>query len=473
MTVVVVGGGPAGLAAALQARQFGCHVTLLEADRVGGTSLNRGPAPVRTLARAARLARDWSSWEGFGLRGPPPRVDVPALRANALRVAAFAHERTHLAQRVRSAGVDLVDGCGPVRFDDPHTLAAADGRKWQAEQIVLAVGGRAARLPVAGGELALGYEDLLALEALPASAAVVGGADTGCQLASILADFGVRVEVFENAPVLLAHADPEVSAGMQAAFEARGLAVRTSTWVERLDRAAGRRAVAFRGPDGTRSITVDAVFAAVGWPANTDELELARAGVAAERGAVAVDARLRTNVEHIFAAGDLTGHHKLVQVARMEGRVAGQNAAGGPERVIDYATVPAASFTDPEYGQVGLTEPAARAARPAVVAVAHHRDLLRPVADGRPEGFCKLIVDRERHSVLGAHVLGEYSAEIVQVAAIAMAGRMTVEELAAASFAFPTFTEAVGMAAHKACRMLGLGPFPRMWSDLEWETEPD
>ena len=138
-SLLVVGGGPAGVTAALQARELGAQVTLLEAGQIGGTSLNRGPAPVRTLARAARLARDWSSWATFGLDGPPPVPNLPAVMANSERVARYAHDKKDLAGHLRRHGIDLVEDLGPVGFVDPHTLAAGGTRTWAANLSHLAL----------------------------------------------------------------------------------------------------------------------------------------------------------------------------------------------------------------------------------------------------------------------------------------------------------------------------------------------
>jgi pyruvate/2-oxoglutarate dehydrogenase complex dihydrolipoamide dehydrogenase (E3) component len=210
----------------------------------------------------------------------------------------------------------------------------------------------------------------------------------------------------------------------------------------------------------------DAVFFAVGWPANTAGLNAEAAGIAVERGAVVVDEYLQTTAEHIFAAGDVDGHMMLVQTARMEGRIAAKNAVLGPTRQAAYDVVPSGSFTDPEYGRVGLTEAAADAEHDPVVGIARYDDLLRPVADGRPDGFCKLIADRDSHLILGGHVLGKYSAETVQTVAACMAAGLTVEQVAELQFAYPTFTEGVSMAAQKICRSIGIGRFPEAWSYL-------
>jgi pyruvate/2-oxoglutarate dehydrogenase complex dihydrolipoamide dehydrogenase (E3) component len=193
-------------------------------------------------------------------------------------------------------------------------------------------------------------------------------------------------------------------------------------------------------------------------------LRLEEAGVTAERNAIPVDDFLRTNVEDIYAIGDVNGRAMLVQTARMEGRIAAQNAVDGPTRRAVHDIVPSASFTDPEYGGVGLTEQEAAAHNDIAVGVAHYDDLLRPVADGRPEGFCKLIVDRDTRMVLGAHVIGDYSGEIVQMVAACMAGGMRVEQIAELQLAYPTFTEAVTMAAQKVCRLIGIRRFPEVWS---------
>ena len=144
MRLLVVGGGPAGITAALQARELGADVTLLEAERIGGTNLNRGPTPVRTLARAARLARDWSSWERFGLEGPPPIPNLEAILANAARVARYAHDKKDVAGHLRHQRIDLDEHLGPVQFTDSHTVRAENGRSWRADRIVIAVGCHAA-----------------------------------------------------------------------------------------------------------------------------------------------------------------------------------------------------------------------------------------------------------------------------------------------------------------------------------------
>ena len=273
MRVVVLGGGPAGMSAALHARELGADVTLLEAKEIGGTSLNDGPAPVRTLARAARLLRDTKSWDRLGLHGPTPQLDIVAALASARRVADYVHDQQRLADALRRRGIELVDEAGPAVFVDSHTVRIPDGREYRGDAIVVAVGGRPGSLPIPGAELALTYEHLRQISVLPGSVVVVGGADTGCQLASILADFGVEVTLIEAAPRLVAKSDEDVSEALARSFNGRGIAVLNSTLVERLERRSGGIAVHHRSGAGVAQIDADAVFFAVGWPGNADRID--------------------------------------------------------------------------------------------------------------------------------------------------------------------------------------------------------
>ncbi len=467
MRLIVLGGGPAGLTAALQARELQAEVTLIESKRVGGTSINEGPAPVRTFARAARLARDAGSWETFGLKGARPQIDLAAVLANAKRVAHYAHEKKHLNEYVRSTDVELVEGVGPARFLDQHTVGVADGRTWQADKIIIAVGGRGRILPIPGAELALTYSDIWTLKQLPASVAVVGGAATGCQLASILEDFGCQVYLLELAPRLIPQEDEDISVALADAFQKRGIIVITGSGTEHLEKTDSSIQLHYRRQERPASLTVDAVFFAAGWPGNVDSLNLAAANVVTERSYIPVNDYLQSNVPHIFAAGDINGQSMLVQSARYEGRIAAENAVLGPYHRFTHEIVPSGSFTDPEYASVGLTEAQAHQQYDCAVAVVHYDDLMRPVVDAHPEGFCKLIVERHRPYILGAHVIGEYSVEIIQMVAACMASGMRVEQLAELQLAYPTFTEAVGMAAQKLVRELGLAPLPQLWSDIK------
>ena len=471
--LLVIGGGPAGVSAALQGAELGAQVTLLERKRVGGTSINEGPAPVRTLARAARLVRDARSWETFGLRGSAPEVDVGAAVANAMRVADYSHDVKRMSDYIASCGVEVVQGVGEAWFVDEHTVRIPDGREFSADAIVIAAGGHAGRLPIPGAELALTYEDIRELRELPVSTVVIGGSDTGCQLASILVDFGSQVTVLEFAERIKPRSDRDVSAGLTAAFEAKGMRVITGTRASGIERSDEVFLVHHVKDGVQRTEAADLVFFAVGWPGNAELLRPEAIGLRTERGYVTVDDRLVSNIDHIFAAGDANGLSMLVPSARQQGLIAAENAVMGTRRRNTHEIVPTGSFTDPEYGSVGLTEEEARARYDCEVAIVRYDDLLRPVVDARSGGFCKLIVESNRRYILGAHVLGEYSAEIIQMVATCMATNMRIEQLADLQFAFPTFTEAVGMAAQKCVRQLGIARLAQQWSELRPLTGPE
>ena len=461
----MLGGGPAGITAALQAHELGADVMLIEGRRVGGTNLNSGPAPVRTLARAARLMRDARSWPQFGLVGEPPGIDVAALLSNADEVSRYAHETLGLSNFLRRRGIDLVENSGPAAFADPNTVRVADGRTFSGDAIVIAVGGHAARLPIPGAELAKTYEDVRTLTALPRSVAVIGGADTGCQLASILCDFGSTVTVMEASGQLLPRGDADIAAGLTEAFRHRGINVMVGTRTNRLAEAATGLTVHYQSPDGGGTLTVDAVFLAVGWPANLERLATETVGITTAAGYIDVTPDLRSSLPHVFAAGDVNGLSMLVPSARQQGRIAADNAVLGTARRFLHDIVPTGSFTDPEYGSVGLTETQARKRYNCTVGLVPYRDLIRPLADGRPGGFCKLIIETERRYLLGAHVLGEYSAEVIQMIAACMAANMRIEQIAELQPAFPTFTEAAHLAAQHIVRELAIAPQPAFWTD--------
>ena len=180
-----------------------------------------------------------------------------------------------------------------------------------------------------------------------------------------------------------------------------------------------------------------------------------------------MNAQLRTTAPHIFAAGDVTGHVMVVHEAAREAYLAATNAVLGTTTALPAEVSPLGSFTDPEYASVGLTETAARKTREVIVATQQFDSLPRPIIDGRPTGFCKLIADRQLHTILGCHIVGERAVELAQLAAIAMAANMTVEQLALVPFSFPTYANALGRAAIKAARELDTQHRPRRGPPLQ------
>lgn len=473
--LIVIGGGPAGVTAALRARELGASVALVEGSRLGGTCTNDGCVPTRVLAHTARLVRDAEQFQGYGLTGGAPAVDFPAVLRRVRDVIEAVHDKKQLARQLAEAGVTVISGAG--RFIDPHTLAV-DGRgAIRARTFVIAAGGHPRRLPIPGAELTLTHSDIWTLPALPRSMLIVGAAATGCQLASVFAAFGSRVSLVDLAPRVLPAEDPDVSSAIAAAMGRQGIEVRTGIEgvdsIERLD--PGTLRIHLRAAGEPSTADAEAVLFAVGWPGNIETLGLDAAGVTNGHGYVEVDDQLRTSAAHIFAAGDITGRMMLVQSAGFEARIAAENAVAGGTLDARHGIVPHGGFTDPEYASVGVTEAAAGAAGGVVVAIVPYRDLDRSVIDGRTEGFCKLIVDRESRHIVGAHVVGEQAAEVVQLVATGMAAGARVEDLAQVELAYPTFTAIVGLAARQLVRELGVVPLAPTWRalagprDAEWE----
>lgn len=475
--VIVIGGGPAGVTAALRARELGASVALVERANLGGTCTNDGCAPTRVLAHAARLMREGRQFEDYGLVGELPNVDFAGLLALVQQTVYRIHEKKQLVAHLEGAGVTLYSNSGDAQFVDEHTIALGNGAQLQAEKFILCAGGRARRLSFPGSEYALTHSDIWSLKKLPGSVVVVGGAATGCQLASILAAFGAHVRLLEVHSHLLGREDTLISTVMQDALQRRGIQVITGILgVDRIEQAENGLAFWYNDEEGPHMLPVEAVLMASGWPGNADRLNLSAANVETERGYVVVDDYLRTSAPHIFAAGDINGRMMLVQSASYEARIAAENTVLGVGQPYTHQIVPHGGFTDPEYASVGLTEEQARAAEPGcLVAVVPYADLDRAVIDDHTEGFCKLIVSEETHRVLGAHIVGEQALEAIQLVAAGMAADMWVEQLAELELAYPTYTAVVGLAARQIIRDLGVMPLAPQWRALgkphiaEWE----
>ncbi len=474
--VIVIGGGPAGVTAALRARELGANVALVERTIMGGTCTNDGCSPTRVLAKAARLIRDAEQFRNYGLVGQPPKVDFLALQEATRAIIGKLHEKKDLTGHLTSLGITLRTKVGEARFIDEHHIQLGDGTTLEGEKFIICAGGHARHLSFPGAEHAMTHSDVWSLDRHPKAIAIIGGSATGCQLASIFAAFDTDVTLLELAPRILPMEDPVVSQALTEAFGQRGInVVAGMKGIARIEKTSDGLDLFYTNNDGEQRVTVDGVVMAVGWPGNVDTLNLEAAKVATERSFIKVDDTLRTSQEHIFAAGDITGRMMLVQGATDEARAAAQNAVLGRKRTHEHRVVPHGGFTDPEYGSVGLSEPKASEQHDIVVATVPFADLDRAVIDGRGEGFCKLIVSRETHAILGAHVVGEQAVEIVHIVAALMEAHSTIERLAQLEIAYPTFAAVVGLAARQIMRDLGSTTVSREWGGtseprgVEWE----
>ena len=447
--VVVVGAGPAGSAGARRAVELGARVAVVEGDRVGGTCVNTGCVPTRVLARTARLLRDIHDAGTYGVE-----VGEPALRWD--RTVARVRDVVDRVQALK-ATVDTLERAGAdvylegdARFVDPTTLElTGSGRRLQAGTVLLCVGGHSRMLPVPGAELTTTAEHVLDLPALPAAVAIVGSGNTGVQVATVMEAFGAAVTLLELQPRILPGADHDVARVLARNFRDLGIDVHTGIdGLARIEPADDRRRVVWTDAGEEHHADVDAVILSVGWPAAVEGLGLDAAGVATERTHIPVNAYLQTNVGHIYAPGDANGQAMLVQAAEFEAVAAATNAVLGPTRSVSHRLLPWGGFTDPDIAGVGLTEEEARAAdRECLVATVTYDELERAQIDNRTTGFLKLIADRRRSILLGAHAAGEAAVEVIQAVATAMAAGVDVATLARVEFAYPTYTAVVGACA--------------------------
>lgn len=458
--VLVVGAGPAGTAAAVRAAELGAKVGLVEARRTGGTCVNTGCVPTRVLAKTARFVREVRSAGGYGIEVGDPVVDWARTVTRVRDVIERIHDVKAEPSTLSDLGVDLILE-GRARFVDPHTLELAEtGRRVAADQVVLCVGGHSRRLPVPGAELALVPEQVLDMPGVPRRLTVVGAGNTGAQLVTVFQSFGAEVTLLEVAPRILMAMDDDISATVQASFVSHGVRVRTGVQeVRRLEAvgasrhgehsAAGPVALTWVDADGREhSDETDAVIMSTGWPAAVDGLGLDAAGIGTDGKAIEVDDYFRTEVEHVFAAGDANQQAMLVQAAHAEAEAAATNAVLGPTRRAPHRLLPSGGFTDPDYAGVGLTEAQARERDPQVaVATVRYDRLERAVIDDREDGFLKLVADRRREVLLGAHAAGEAAVEVIQAVTTAMAAGVDVDTLTRVEFAYPTYSAAIGEAA--------------------------
>lgn len=456
--VVVIGAGPAGMEAARRACELGARTAIVTRDYLGGMGNHDGPIPVRTLAQAARLIREAEHLPRYGVDIQIEKVNYPRLLERVRAVVEEVDKCMNSREYFGGLGITIFEHAGLAHFIDPHTIETENGFHIQGQKFIITGGGQSRLLPIPGIEHTITHSDAWCLRDVPESMVVVGAGATGVQVASIFRAFGCQVSLFEVAPRILSIEDEDVSAAMAAAYRAGGMmVVEGFDGVDEIRRDGNALQFVYRVQGRQHSLRTAAVVLAVGWVANADALNLAAAGVqTSPRGYIQVNEFMQTSAEHIFAAGDIIGQVMLVPSAIQGGYHAASNAVEGLLYPLNYDLIPTGSFTDPEYASVGLTEAAARRAADIVVGVVRFDQFPRSIIDGRTRGFCKLIVDRNTHQFLGAHVVGERAVETVQMVAAGMAAGLKVEDLARIPLSFPTYVGIVGWAAADIVDKLGI-----------------
>jgi len=453
--VLVIGGGPGGYVAAIRAAQRDLDVTLVEKDAYGGTCLNHGCIPSKAFITAADVAHDAGNAEAMGVHADPA-VDMAGLAAWKNDVV---DQLTGGVEKLCKAnGVHLMEGT--AAFKDDHTARIAHGGEGQGmesvefEDCVVATGSRPLEIPgfSFADEHVWASRDALAAETVPEELVVVGAGYIGMELSTMFAKIGADVTVVEMLDAALPAYDDDVTRVVRSRAADLGVDFEfgegASEWHET---EAGIEVVTETATGETASYDADKVLVAVGREPVTDTLELDAVGLEPDdNGFLATDEQARTDLDHIYAVGDVAGEPMLAHKASAEGIVAAEAIAGEPA-ALDHQAVPAAVFTDPEIGTVGMTESeAAEAGFDPVVGEMPMRASGRALTMNDSEGFVRLVGDEETGFLLGAQVVAPEASELIAEIGLAIELGATVEDVAETIHTHPTLSEATMEAAENA-----------------------
>jgi dihydrolipoamide dehydrogenase len=447
--IVVIGSGPGGYPAAIRAAQLGASVALVEKEEMGGTCLNWGCVPTKTLIASAELFARIKSAGAMGLRAENVSFDYAAMADRKDQVVAKL--RNGIKQLLKANGVTVIQGSASFQSRNRIRVDAVNPG---AEPVTLDVGktiisaGTTSAVPafLPRHERVVESRGFLNLRALPATTLILGGGIIGCEFACMLAQLGVQVTMVELLEDIIAGVDADVRRELRRHME-KTLGIRILTGVTLEEITADGRGV--RGRAGQETLEADLLLVALGRKPGTSSLKLENAGLAPnERGFLDVDAYGRTRVATIYAVGDVTGGPLLAHAATAQGLVAAENACGRYARKNE-TVVPNCIFTTPEIGTVGLGEhEAQQQGRKIKTGKYLFGALGKAMAIGEPSGFVKWVADAETDQLLGAQAIGPHATDIIAEAAVAIRAELTAADLAHTIHAHPTLAEAWMEAAH-------------------------
>ena len=447
---VIIGGGPAGTQAATTAARLGAEVTLIERDIVGGAAHLLDCVPSKAMIATAEALDEVSNASGMGLEVTPAILDLDALRA---RIETISERLEHQGHRLlESQGVQIVRGTG--RLVDPHTVVAdtAGGElAFEADAVMVSTGSRP-RIPEwvePDGDRVLTTRDAYPPKELPEHLVVVGSGVTGVEFVHMFSSLGSEVTLIVSRQQVLPGKDPEVAAVLEDDFLGRGVRLFKGARAEGVDLTED--GVAVRCDDG-RVARGSHVLLAIGSVPNVEGVGLDVAGVDMDGAWVReVDHHMRTNVPHIYVAGDVSGKLPLSSVASMQGRKIAEHVMGlhkVDHRHLDYEKAASAIFTEPEIADVGLAEADAFAeGRKVRVTKVPFASSAKALINNDPRGFVKIISDPATGVVLGGSIVGRHAAELIAVIAVAVTNGLTVNDIAECIFVHPALSEALTEAA--------------------------
>lgn len=439
--LVVIGAGSAGYAAARTAGALGAKVALVDKGPLGGLCILRGCMPSKAILASAEVLHRAHQAAEFGLVIPQAMADLPAILSRKRHlVKEFADYR--IEQIHKAKGAELI--MGEARFVDTHRLEV-DGRIVSGKSFLIATGSIIA-VPEVPGLEEVGYltsDDALELESPPESLLVVGGGVIACELGQFFARIGVKVTLLQRSGHVLSGEDADVGIALQEALQREGLEVASHVHLVQAERRGDRKVVTARVSGREREFEAHEIMVCAGRVPAIGTLGLDDAGVEHTRLRIPVDAALRTNIPHIYAAGDAMGRYQIVHQAIREAEIAAHNAVSGKEpRLIDDRLVPHVVFTDPQVARVGLTErQAAEIGREVLVGKYPFADHGKAMCLGRTEGFVKLIADAQTGEIVGGAIVGPEGGELIHEVVVAMHFRSTTAQFLEIPHVHPTLAE--------------------------------
>jgi dihydrolipoamide dehydrogenase len=453
--VIVVGAGPGGYVAAIRAAQLGQKTAIVDKQWLGGVCLNVGCIPSKSLLDSAHVAhtlRERGEEYGFEVEGLKLDYSVAFKRSRA----ASDRLTKGVGFLMKKNEIDVHMAAAEFKDAKTLTLTDADGKvsTLTGDNIVLATGARAAMIPgvEADGERVVTYLEAILSDSLPKSAVIVGAGPIGLEFATIWSSYGVDVTLVEMLDRLAPREDPEVGKEMARAFRKRGIKFHVGTKVDGIEVLKTKVKVAISGEDGEQTLDADQALIAIGWTPNTAGLGLDKAGVqTTDRGWIEIDSRMATNVDGVWAIGDVTGKLPLAHVASAMGIVCAERIAGVETVELDYEMMPRGTFSQPQIASFGLTE---EQAKERGYEVEIGRFPFQPngkaLAMGENVGWVKMVVDSKYGEILGAHLVGPEVTELLPELTIAHMMELTPAEIARNVHIHPTLSEALMEAAHVA-----------------------
>lgn len=446
MKILIIGAGPGGYETALAAAGRGVEVVLVESGPVGGTCLNEGCIPTKSFCRSAQLLEQMGEAESFGVTGLSYGFDFAKVVARKNEVV--AQLRGGVESLLSHKLITLVRG--KASFKDPHTVVVGE-EEYTADHIIVATGSVSASLPVPGNDLpgVLTSREILDSERVPDRLCVIGGGVIGLEFASVFNSFSSEVTVLEYCKEILPRFDSDLSKRLKQSLGKKGITISTQSQVLSIEQDGEEYRVNFLRKGKQETVVADKVLMAVGRKANVDSLNLAAAGVEFTPKGIAVNDFMQTSQPHIYAVGDVNGKMMLAHAAIFQGLVALDHIMG-LKNSIDLSVMPAAVFTSPEAASVGMTEDECKEAGVKVRCLkSFFRANGKAVTMGETDGFCKVVVEEETSLVLGCHLFGPHSSDIIQEACALISRKTTLEQFRSIIHTHPTLTEVLQSAVHQ------------------------